>query len=152
MLPFLKRGVAVVACICVGCGQSPKVLSKLNVPNKLTLYATDTDTDGRDVGNGRFHGFPILGQMDIVDASQRAEIMAAVNQSIEEGKNMTGAKCFFPRHAIHTESDGQRKDYTICFECEQIMIDDENLTQAVSRSAEPVLNKYLKNAGIALAK
>ena len=138
--------LACLLIVCIGCGRN--ATAPLIVPQKMTIYATDIQTDQPDIGQGRFHGYPILGKVEIEDANQRAEIMIAVNKSFEEGKGLLAASCFWPRHAIHTETDGKTTDYVICFECLQATINDEGRFPTISRSAEPVLTKYLTDAGI----
>ena len=119
----------------------------VKTPDQMTLYSVNVQEDLPDVGNGRFHEFPVLGKIEITDANQRHEIMAAVMDGISDGG--TPAACFWPRHAIRTVVDGKTIDYVICFHCSQIGIwDGEHRYVAMSRDAMPVLDKYLKAASI----
>jgi len=62
-----------------------RVTQEVKTPDQLTLYSVNTQEDFPDVGEGRFHNFPVLGKVEITDAEQRHEIMAAVMDGISRG-------------------------------------------------------------------
>jgi hypothetical protein len=118
----------------------------VKTPDQMTLYSIKTETTEADVGQGRFHDYPILGKLEITDAAQRQEIMAAVSGGIGKG---WPAKCFLPRHAIRAVVDGQTIDYSICFHCSEIEIHGADSKETSTNSnAMPILDKYLKAASI----
>src|SRR5689334_1966387 len=73
-------------------------------PDQLTLYSIDgRDPDRRQHlgSNEDYHGYPVLGKLEVADAAQRRQIMRALNEGIT-GSNGTSNKCFWPRHGIRT--------------------------------------------------
>lgn len=119
--------IPLLACVVVvaalsGCGRDP--VAGLEAPEQLTLYSVD----GRDFEPGqepkvdeKFHGYPVLGKVEITETAKRREIAEALKDgmALSDGKM---AKCFWPRHAIRTVTRGRTIDYVICFECYQVKI------------------------------
>ena len=121
--------------------------TNVKTSDQLTLYSIKTETTESEEGKGRFHDYPILGAVEITDAAQRREIMTALVEGFEKGG--IAANCFWPRHAIRTITDGKTVDYVICFHCSQVEVYGDNPKTAVTANdAMPVLDKYLKAAGI----
>jgi hypothetical protein len=152
-----------LAAALAGCGGSshPKVgvpkaaLPKIEVPDKLTLYSIDGRYYPRlkkDYSGEVFDHCPVLGKTDIASIDARKQLIAALNDGIAQSDG-TMAGCFNPRHAIRAVVNGRTIDYLICFECLQVMIDAGGSRKIVpiTRDAQEVFNRYLKDAGIALA-
>ena len=122
---------------------------------KVTLYSLDFRTDQEPGDAGRFHGYPVLGSIDVSDASRRGAIVAAMSDGIERFRGESGHNCFWPRHGIRAERGGKATDYVICFECAQIEVYDANGSKIHSmlttKQPQPTLDRPLKAAGIALA-
>lgn len=105
-----------------GCGRNS--VADLEIPEQLILYSID----GQDYGpenapkvEETFHGYPVLGKVEIKEAEKREEIIAALKDGIA-GSDGTMAKCFWPRHGIRAVEKGQTIDYVICFECYQLQV------------------------------
>jgi hypothetical protein len=127
----------------------------LDAPEQLTLYSID----GRDVEPGKqpkaeeeFHGYPVLGKIEVTDAGKRKEIIDALKQGLAASDGKT-AQCFWPRHAIRTIEQGRTTDYAICFECWQLAIYEGGTRRIkpVTRDPQAVFNRHLTVAGIPLA-
>jgi hypothetical protein len=157
---FMLVGSILLVVALIGCGRPSVTTSRdtpysLEIPEQLTLYSID----GRDFKPGeepkteeKLHGYPVLGKVDIKDAEQRKEIIAALNEGLARGDK--GAACFWPRHAIRTVNKGRIVDYVICFECMHLIpYVDGSATRPIGldRSPQPILNRYLEEAGILLA-
>ena len=152
------RLVTFMACVVVtaalaGCGRDP--VAGLEAPEQLTLYSID----GLDFGprqepktDEKFHGYPVLGKIEITDAAKRREIAAALKDGLARSDGKM-AKCFWPRHAIRTVANGWTVEYVICFECYQLEVHDGNSksVKPVTRDPQAVFNKHLKEASIPLA-
>jgi hypothetical protein len=141
----------VVAFVVNGCGRP---IGSLEIPEKLTLYSID----GRDFAPAQrpeadeeFHGYPVLGKVEITDAAKRKEIIRALNRGLARSDG-TVAKCFWPRHAIHAVTKGRTIEYVICFQCYQLEAhaDNSKSVKPITREPQPVLDKHLERAGIPL--
>ena len=148
MIPFSLAVVFLIGC------ESGSV-QNLTTPDSLTLYSID----GRDFVPGtepkadeEFHGYPVLGKIDVKDPKSRREIIAAVKKGIADSDGMM-AKCFWPRHAIRATENGKTIEYVICFECNQLQIytDGTDELEPTTREPQVVLNKHLQDAKIPLA-
>jgi hypothetical protein len=153
-IPYRKFVFCVIfALVLMGCRRDP--LGGVDVPEQLTLYSID----GRDFEPGKqpkvdekFHGYPVLGKVEITDAGKRKEIIAALKEGLAHDDGSIAA-CFWPRHAIRVVDKGRTIDYVICFQCYQVQAYDGNAksVKPVTREPQPVLNRHLKEAGIPLA-
>ena len=138
-------------CLVLGCSRAELV----PIPDQLTLYSIDGSGSPRSKeapkSDEEFHGYPVLGKVDISTESDRQSLVTALNQGIAEGSEMS--KCFWPRHGIRMVSGGETKDYVICFECLQFALHSgENKdTYAISTTPQSVFNQYLTDAGVELA-
>jgi hypothetical protein len=121
------------------------VVKILEGADQLVLASVDPG-DGKNFGKE-------LGSIVIKDAAQRKQILAALYKSVAEGKGV--AKCFEPRHSISATKDGMTVEMVICFQCDRLHLtvgkQKEPTIVPISGSAEPVLNKILKDAGVKIA-
>jgi hypothetical protein len=161
-----KMMAGLLLILACGCGQSaakgPKADGKvadLEPDDRVTLYSID----GRAFSDERlkpgelpegvedFHTYPVLGKVEIVDGSKRNELIAALRQSMEQGKE--AAACFWPRHAIQIVSKGKTTDYLMCFQCGVVEIHAEggHSSHLLAREQQAVFDGHLKDAGIPLA-
>lgn len=158
-IPCLVVALATLA----GCDGSS---SNLNLPERLTLYSIDGDEPdldsidgGSDLESGEassseetFHGYPVLGKVEIDDAKKRGEIMAALRQGMARN-DIDPADCFWPHHGIRAVEQGQTVDYVICFKCLQLHVyrDGKMTTELTSDEPQSVFDKHLQQAGIPFA-
>ena len=151
------RYVVLVGCVLVisafvGCRSDP--VAGVSTPDQLTLYSINGLVPVRGKvpeGEDEFHGFPVLGKVEITDAAKRKEIMAALKEGVTRSDgNM--AKCFWPRHAIRAVEKGRTVDYVICFKCYQLEVHEGSTMnlKPVTREPQLVFNKLLNEAGISL--
>jgi hypothetical protein len=143
-----------------GCTGSP--LARLKAPEQLTLFSID----GRDVDAwaerrrghgvpqavGQFHGYPVLGSVEIMNSEERQLLIAALKQSVAAGGQV--AECFWPRHGLRVVENGQTVEYLICFECTAFeeFVGDKKLRYAgISPDSRPTFDQPLKRAGVPIA-
>jgi hypothetical protein len=146
----------VLAGLLAGCSRHP--LDSLASSQQFTLYSID-GRDFKEMEKGeppktdeQFHGYPVLGKVDITDAGQRRELTAALRDGMNRSDG-TMMKCFWPRHAIRFVKDGETQDYVICFQCQQLELrsGSAKVVKAITKEPQAVLDKMLTDAGIKLA-
>lgn len=84
---------------------------------KFQLISIDGRFDQYEIkASPTFHGYPVLGQVDITDANQRRKIIAAYQEGLRaRGPSM---KCWWPRHGIHiVQTNNNTIECLICFQC-----------------------------------
>ena len=128
----------------------------------FTLYSIDA---GREPGDGssadgdapKFHGWIVLGKVDIDDRAERSRLINALQEGIDNN-NGSPAKCFNPRHALRIVDGDSTTDYLICFECYQIQVfkaRNELAPTSVKLTAkepEKVFNDALRKAKLPLSQ
>jgi hypothetical protein len=133
-------------------------------PDQLVVYSIDGAafwrTDGKltpELRKGELlHGYPILGKVDVSDAAQRRQIVAAMKNAVRSSTESPAA-CFIPRHAIRTTKGSDVIDVVICFQCHiysMIYGQADGQTDAIrtiSSSTQPLLDKLFSDAGVPLA-
>jgi hypothetical protein len=139
--------------LLAGCSRDP--LAQLNTPQQLTLYSID----GRDFEPGeepktdeKFHGYPVLGKVEITDESKRRELITALRDGFDHSDGKM-AKCFWPRHALRLEENGRTIDIVICFECYQVEVrpNPTRKAKAITRDPQPLFDQTLTDADVKLA-
>lgn len=144
----LEMALCLASVIIAGCSIGP------GYPEQMVLYSID----GRDFppgegpqyeSNEKFHGYPVLGKVEIEDVAKRKELMSALRKGIADNDG-AAAKCFWPRHAIRAVENGKTIDYVVCFECLQIHIFQEETMTSELTTSEPrsIFNKTLEAADI----
>jgi len=145
--------VSIIGAAFIGCGSGS--VANLEVPDQLTLYSID----GRDFEPGKepkveekFHGYPVLGKIEVKDLEKRKEIIATLKQGMARSDGKM-AKCFWPRHAIRAVEKGRTIDCVICFECYQLEVHEgrSKSVKPITREPQEVFNRHLKQADIPLA-
>jgi hypothetical protein len=149
-----------------GCGasQPPEfTLANLHDPEQLTLFSID----GRDPeapgdrrlgagvpkSVGEFHGYPVLGHIDVDDADLRNSLLAALRDGVARHPQEP-AKCSWPRHGIRVVKNEMAVEYVICFECLQIqefVAGNKPRYGLINPDVQSVFDKPLQDAGIPLA-
>src|SRR4051794_13551949 len=109
---WLLVGVILAAA---GCASPPSTsLAWPESPDELTVYSIDgrhrevrlLDPSSKTEAAETFHGYPVLGKVEITDPEQRRELIAALKEGYLRRPQM-GAKCFFPRHGIRAVARGK---------------------------------------------
>ncbi len=148
-------GVALLAAGLGGWALTRDAAPGLDRPAELTLYSIDgrdRDLDQPPSAGETFHGYPVLGKVEVADPAAREEIAAALRAGMaDRGVHM--AACFWPRHGVRAGSGGRAVDYVICFECNQLVVHDGGARWArtTGRAPQAVLNRRLTAAGVPLA-
>ena len=118
-----------------------------------------TEKQRRRLRGKLFHGYRVLGRIDIPKSPQRDHLVQALHKALATaGYGL--AYCFDPRHAIRASVGAKTIDLLICFECDKILVhlpDRSSKTRpaqfiSTSDSAQPAFNAALKSAGIPLGK
>jgi len=141
----------------LGCGERniERAIENFDVPDKLTLYSID-DRDPEPVkepkSDEKFHGYSVLGKIEVTDPNKRKEIISALKEGMAKSDGSM-AKCFWPRPAIRVVEKGQTIDYVVCFECLQLHVHEgkESKTKPITHDPQRVFNRHLKQAGVPLA-
>src|SRR5262245_6725574 len=120
---------------------------------KFILHSLDPE-QGEENPNG-FHGWKILGSLEITDAELRRQIAETFIDGIQSSSGLF-AQCFDPRHGISVSRRGSTYDFIICFHCMRAYIYDgegEPMKRRSTNSAvEELLNKTLAAAKIPLPR
>lgn len=119
-----------------------------------TLYSIDgTDHGPSEAPSGaeKFHGFPVLGKIDLIDPGVRRDVLRALNEGVKQGGVF--AKCFWPRHGLRAVSGGKQVDYVVCFACTQMRVYAEGSNPngkevTISKYPRETFNRVLNNAGV----
>jgi hypothetical protein len=143
--------------LVTGCGGKPPADQFPDDPDALTLYSIDgTGTWQGPTKGPPLHDYPVLGWVEVIDPDQRREVMAAVKGAIRNAPLRRSA-CFFPRHVLRVTTGGKTTDLVICFQCENYQVRNpdgsrrENPFGLIARDGQPLLDRILTDAGVALA-
>lgn len=100
-----------------------------------------------------FHGYPVLGQVQVTDPSQKQELLRALEDGIARSSHSIPA-CFSPRHGIHAVAGNNSVDLVICFHCQQFEIywGKGDKLSGVSNAPQAAFDHVLSDAGITLAQ
>jgi hypothetical protein len=131
-------------------------------PDRLTLYSLEparmvinpkTNQAEPFKADEDFHGFPVLGKVEITDLAQRKEIIAALVDGLTDNDDVH-YHCFMPRHGLKTIRGSAVIDSVICFQCYGVLIYSAGERQSFPLNSAPqeVLNRHLSAAGVPLAE
>jgi hypothetical protein len=158
---FVFSVLMLIPISLMGCSRTP--IAGITSPEKMTLYSikpealtVGSEIDEKDDGKiEQFHGYPVLGKVDVDSLEKRNEIVAALTKGHEQGKSLAQPKCFEPRHGIRVIENGKTIDFVICFHCVNMLVlkgnEDQHLTIPISTHPKPLLDKYLTDHQIPLA-
>jgi hypothetical protein len=153
------RASPLLLALAIGCASSRSGDGEsvdADQPDRLLLYSIDgregTKVNDRNT-EGSFYGYPVLGKVEITDATTRKQLLDAIKDAIRRRPEMA-AKCYWPRHGMRASINGKTVDYVICFECFRYeeFVDGVSIKRSVLNSdVEPIFSKPLVDAGIPIA-
>jgi hypothetical protein len=100
-----------------------------------------------------FHGWKVLGRIQIKDAETRNKLLAALKKGVNDNDGIAAA-CFDPRHGIRVTHEGKTMDLVICFECFQVQVyaaEKREHDFLTTGSPQRVFDEVLRDAGVPLA-
>ena len=83
------------------------------------LYSLDPDVELDEEDPETFHGWKVLGSVEIKDKSTRQKLLDSLRASVAANPGGVAA-CFSPRHGIRVKQNGKQHDFVICFQCYHI--------------------------------
>lgn len=107
----------------------------------LTFLSLDPDGGrGDKVSNeNKFHGFDILGKLEIKNLEEKIILLNSLAKSIRDNPGSVAA-CFNPRHGIKFVTGNKSIDLVICFECSSAQVYGINNNRGI------LLTGYANNA------
>ena len=120
---------------------------------RMTLYSIDFRRPARVAQGETFGGYAVFGKIEVTDAKKRRNIASALNAAFSK-KNISQAKCFWPRHAIRVSRFGSDWEYVICFSCRNAFVSGKGAPEDIISIADDpaeLLNNCLTEAGIEIA-
>ena len=156
------RGYLVGCLLLLGsCSGSPNqggerpdgVLAALADPERVELLALHPypyQLEGGEDGLELFHEYGVLGRAELEDGVGGNELLALIEQGIEESNGMVAA-CFNPRHGLRVAADGSTWELLICYEClsMQVYRDGERVEgHRTAESVEPQVSATYRAAGL----
>ncbi len=137
-------------------GPAPELRAIIEQAERATLYSIWPHPGHRSTppptSEGEFHGFPVLGKVELGEATTRSRVLQALLTSVDD--NFAGdSLCFEPRHALRLGRGTDEIDLLICYYCGYMNITSGNKSERVclSDSSKAALNRVLRAAGIKLA-
>jgi hypothetical protein len=122
---------------------------------RLFLYSLNpSDPKGHGTNTDNiFHGFPILGGVEIHAADERRALVTSLANGIRENNGIS-AMCFNPRHGLRIVTDSVQRDLTICFQCGNIYSYEFNSNRGMLTTGTPnnVFNQILDKYGLPRAE
>ncbi|QDT95823.1 hypothetical protein [Gimesia aquarii] len=116
------------------------------------LFSLDPNQRDQKPGVDMFHGWKILGSVEVSDSATRNTLLNALDAGIAENDG-TVAACFEPRHGIRVEYDGKQHDFVICFQCysgKWYTDGKESEGYTLTDSPKPVFDRVLQAASVQL--
>jgi hypothetical protein len=116
----------------------------------ILLYSLLPSSEPGKEDVDRFHTYPILDSVQVVDQNHRTAVYAALRAGAEAGT--LGRRRWQPHHGVRISQGGRTLDFVICFicECMQVFVDlrsDEFKWADISNRPEATLDELLAKAG-----
>ncbi len=118
----------------------------------MILYSLNSHFDAPK--ETEFHGYAILGELEITGSEVIAEIHQDLFQRIYSEPGTSITYCYEPRHGIRAYRGSKIRDYQICFQCNHLHVfseieSDEHERIGLETRSEPIqLNAILDKAEI----
>lgn len=149
----MPRFVALVAVLALTSAAAalPADTRKL-LDRAETVELLSLDPNRRDEkGKGSFHGYKVLGKVDLKMKADRAKVLKALYKGIDDSDGSVAA-CFIPRHGIRAKVDGKTVEIVICFQCHSmnVYIGDKKTSVLTDGSPAATFNKVLTDAKVPL--
>ncbi|MEO9591382.1 hypothetical protein [Rhodopirellula bahusiensis] len=128
-------------------------MTPLRDATSFELYSLDPMERTKFDASAGFHGWKILGTIQVDDATTRRKLADALSSGIAENEGVVNM-CFDPRHGIRVTVDGRQYDYVICFDCYSARWytdGDQNFGFLTTGSPQPEFDRVLSNASVELA-
>lgn len=136
-------------------GPAPELRAIIEHADRATLYSIWPHPGHRSTppptSEGEFHGFPVLGKVELREETTRSRVLQALLISVDD--NFAGdSLCFEPRHALRLSRGTDEVDLVICYYCGYMIITKGKESERVclSSSSKAALNRVLREAGIKL--
>lgn len=100
-----------------------------------------------------FHGFAILGKLEIADPADREAAVREFLFGVHENTGMS-APCFTPKFGLRARSGGRTFDLVVSFECLLVKVFEGETSAGslrVSVTPQPYFVELVKAAGVAIA-
>ena len=131
-------------------GETRQVLEHSTQFTLLSLEPTirPVGTDNKTI---TFHGYRVLGRMQVTDPHQKQKLLRALDDGI--ARSQVVYSCFSPRHGIHAIAGNQSVDMVICFHCQQFELfsGQQEKVSGISAAPQRAFDEALSAAGISLA-
>lgn len=153
--------VALIAFIAVGLimawNWEPPLFPDVDSIQEMTLISVDGMYDRtwrrpESITSEKFHGFPVIGNVEIEDPQDRQAIMSAVGKGFSERGGVSS--CYYPRHGLRIKTKTVVYEYNICFECSayNVYVNSEHFhAGTTSKSPLEFLNTFFEMAGVTIA-
>lgn len=136
----------------------PTVSNLLQNSENLTLYSLEPEPAAALAATNQtqslFHGYKVLGKLEISSPEQRSNLIAALQKGMSENTNLSGL-CFNPRHGIQARTSNDIVDLVICFEClhvRALSMRHGQIWSLTSQSPAALFNETLEDGGVLLPK
>ncbi|MDI1483484.1 hypothetical protein [Polyangium sp. y55x31] len=150
--PFVARVTALLSLLAtsvLGCGSLPdSAMAVLHEADSFQVFALEPE-HGEEPPPGveTFHGYQVLAKGDVAHPKAREHIIDIVNAGVRKGG--TQAKCFNPRHGVHTVRGGHTVDIVICYECSALeVVEDGRSTTLPTGDVQADLDEAFRAAGV----
>lgn len=117
------------------------------------LFSLNPNQRDQESGIDTFHGWTILGSVEISDSETRTTLLDALEAGIAENEGLVAA-CFDPRHGIRVRYNGKQHEFVICFRCysgDWYIDEKESEVFYLTDSPKPIFDQVLQAASVQLA-
>ena len=149
--PLLAVAAGVLLAGCESDPGTPAALdAALRGAGSLELLALHPEYAGDAAGPGGFHGFRVLGTVDVPAGPGREALLDALDRAVAENDS-EAASCFDPRHGLRARTGTTARDVLICFECLQMKWyegGEKRPGELLSEAARPAFDAALRAGGV----